>query len=133
MRLELVDWLIIVLFFGVSLTIGAVVSKRAGRNAESFFLSGRNMPWWLLGISMVATTFAADTPLLVTDIVRNNGDDPFIHLQVFKEVVQRARRSRTSRMPEPPMTRLLSAHPFCRPYTRLETRARSTIYIPKTL
>jgi SSS family solute:Na+ symporter len=61
------------LFFGVSLTIGAVVSKRAGRNAESFFLSGRNMPWWLLGISMVATTFAADTPLLVTDIVRNNG------------------------------------------------------------
>ncbi len=73
MHLTLIDWLIILLFFGISLAIGAVVSKRAGRSAESFFLSGRNMPWWLLGVSMVATTFAADTPLLVTDIVRNNG------------------------------------------------------------
>ncbi len=73
MQLTRIDWLIVLLFFAVSLIIGAWVSKRAGRNAESFFLSGRNMPWWLLGISMVATTFAADTPLLVTDIVRNHG------------------------------------------------------------
>ncbi len=73
MRLELVDWVIIFLFFAAALTIGAVVSRRAGSNASEFFLSGRHMPWWLLGFSMVATTFAADTPLLVTNIVRNNG------------------------------------------------------------
>lgn len=73
MNLAAIDWAVIGLFLGISLLIGVVVSRRAGRDAESFFLSGRNMPWWLLGASMVATTFAADTPLLVTDIVRNNG------------------------------------------------------------
>ena len=53
--------------------IGVFASKTAGKNAKEFFLSGRNMPWWLLGVSMVATTFSADTPNLVTDIVRKNG------------------------------------------------------------
>jgi len=73
MNLNTLDWLIIFGFFAVSLAIGLYASKRAGKNSTEFFLSGRNMPWWLLGISMVATTFAADTPNLVTDIVRKNG------------------------------------------------------------
>ena len=73
MNLGTIDWIIIILFFVITMTIGLLVSKRAGRSAEDFFLSGRNMPWWLLGVSMVATTFSADTPNLVTDIVRQNG------------------------------------------------------------
>ena len=73
MQLELIDWLIIASFILISLGIGTYVSRRSGSNAETFFLSGRNMPWWLLGTSMVATTFSADTPNLVTNIVRTNG------------------------------------------------------------
>jgi len=73
MVLELIDWLIIGAFFVVALVIGVAVAKRAGSSSSEFFLSGRNMPWWLLGMSMVATTFATDTPNLVTDIVRQNG------------------------------------------------------------
>lgn len=53
--------------------IGIIASRKAGRSAQDFFLSGREMPWWLLGVSMVATTFSADTPNLVTDIIRKNG------------------------------------------------------------
>ena len=68
-----IDWAIIISFFSISLFIGVWVSKRAGSSSSEFFLSGRNMPWWLLGVSMVATTFSTDTPNLVTDIVRNNG------------------------------------------------------------
>ena len=67
------DYIIIVAFFAITLTIGIVVSKKSGKNSSEYFLSGRNMPWWLLGFSMVATTFSTDTPNLVTDIVRNNG------------------------------------------------------------
>ncbi len=73
MVLSTIDWLIIASFFLVSLIIGLMVSARAGKSSSEFFLSGRNMPWWLLGVSMVATTFSADTPNLVTDIVRNHG------------------------------------------------------------
>ncbi len=73
MLLELLDWSIIVLFFVIILSIGYLSSKKAGESSENFFLSGRKMPWWLLGTSMVATTFSTDTPNLVTDIVRNNG------------------------------------------------------------
>ena len=73
MQLENLDWLIISTFFIISLVIGVLVSKKSGKNVTEFFLSGRKMPWWLLGISMVATTFSADTPNLVTDIVRTNG------------------------------------------------------------
>lgn len=73
MTLSNTDWIIIASFFVVWLLIGFLTSKRAGKNPEEFFLSGRNMPWWLLGVSMVATTFSADTPNLVTDIVRKNG------------------------------------------------------------
>lgn len=73
MILEAVDWGFVVGFFILSLAIGLAVSRKAGRSSSEFFLSGRNMPWWLLGISMVATTFSSDTPNLVTDIVRQNG------------------------------------------------------------
>ncbi len=73
MQLEPVDWALVALFFVAALSIGAIVSRQAGKNSSEFFLSGRHMPWWLLGFSMVATTFAADTPLLVTNIVRKNG------------------------------------------------------------
>ena len=73
MQLATIDWIIILLFFAVSLGIGIYVSKTSGKSANDFFLSGRNMPWWLLGLSMVATTFSTDTPNLVTDIVRTNG------------------------------------------------------------
>jgi solute:Na+ symporter, SSS family len=73
MHLSALDWTLIVAYFGLTLAIGLSVSRRAGQSAAEFFLSSRNMPWWLLGISMVATTFSADTPNLVTDIVRQNG------------------------------------------------------------
>lgn len=73
MILDQLDWAIIVAFFVVTLVIGLWVSRKAGSSTSEFFLSGRNMPWWLLGVSMVATTFSADTPNLVTDIVRQNG------------------------------------------------------------
>lgn len=73
MHLQLIDWIIIILFFIVSTVIGIWATKRASKNSTEFFLSGRNMPWYLLGFSMVATTFSVDTPNLVTDIVRQNG------------------------------------------------------------
>nr|MBS0037176.1 Na+:solute symporter [Saprospiraceae bacterium] len=73
MNLSVLDIAIITAFFVLTLVIGLVTAKKAGRGFKEYFLSGRNMPWWLLGISMVATTFSADTPNLVTDIVRNNG------------------------------------------------------------
>jgi solute:Na+ symporter, SSS family len=60
-------------YLGVTLLVGVVAARRAGRNTSEYFLSGRHMPWWLLGTSMVATTFSTDTPNLVTDIVRQNG------------------------------------------------------------
>ena len=73
MLLSTLDWGIIIAFFIISLGIGLWTARSAGKSVNDFFLSGRNMPWWLLGISMVATTFSADTPNLVTDIVRTNG------------------------------------------------------------
>lgn len=72
-NLSTLDITIIITFFVITLCIGIWVSKQAGKNSTEFFLSGRNMPWWLLGVSMVATTFAADTPGLVTELVRTNG------------------------------------------------------------
>ncbi len=67
------DYTIILSFFSITLFIGLYVSKKSGKNSTEYFLSGRTMPWWLLGVSMVATTFSTDTPNLVTDIVRTNG------------------------------------------------------------
>ncbi|MCR9016228.1 sodium:solute symporter family protein [Aquiflexum gelatinilyticum] len=73
MNISFIDWAIIAAFFIISMLIGVFASRTAGASAKEFFLSGRNMPWWLLGVSMVATTFSADTPNLVTDIVRKQG------------------------------------------------------------
>ncbi len=71
--LNTLDYVIIFGFFAITLSIGLYVSKSSGKSSAEYFLSGRTMPWWLLGISMVATTFSTDTPNLVTDIVRTNG------------------------------------------------------------
>ena len=73
MIIETIDWLIIAIYFLVALAVGVWSSKKAGTDTQSFFLADRNMPWWLLGISMVATTFSTDTPNLVTDLVRQKG------------------------------------------------------------
>tara|TARA_R110000850_G_scaffold268138_1_gene399413 strand:- start:8200 stop:9924 length:1725 start_codon:yes stop_codon:yes gene_type:complete len=73
MVLSALDYAILLGFFTISIIIGIVVAKQSGKNTESFFLSGRNMPWWLLGISMVATTFAADTPNFVAGVIREDG------------------------------------------------------------
>ena len=73
MTLSSLDWIIVGVYFAVSLAVGVWASKQAGEDTKSFFLAGRNMPWWLLGVSMVATTFSTDTPNLVTDLVRQNG------------------------------------------------------------
>lgn len=73
MNLSNFDWTIIGLYFLFTLAVGIAVSRKAGNSTQEFFLSGRNMPWWLLGVSMVATTFSADTPNLVTGLVRENG------------------------------------------------------------
>lgn len=69
----MLDYGFIIVFFSLVLGIGVYVSKKSGSSSSEFFLSGRTMPWWLLGISMVATTFSTDTPNLVTDLVRTTG------------------------------------------------------------
>lgn len=68
-----IDYLIIILYFIFSFSIAIYYSKRASKDTNEFFLSGRNLPWYLAGLSMVATTFAADTPLAVTELVVKNG------------------------------------------------------------
>ena len=73
MTLSTLDWTIVGAYFTISLVVGIWASKQAGQDTKSFFLAGRNMPWWLLGVSMVATTFSTDTPNLVTDLVRQDG------------------------------------------------------------
>ena len=71
--MDFLDYVIVILYFLFSVSIALIYSKRAGKSTNDFFLSGRNLPWYLAGISMVATTFAADTPLAVTELVANNG------------------------------------------------------------
>src|SRR6202165_5366195 len=73
MRLTFADWLIVGLYFAFNVAIGLYYKRRASRSTSEFFLSGRNVPSWLAGTSMVATTFAADTPLAVTGMVARNG------------------------------------------------------------
>ena len=73
MVLQALDWWIIGIFFIILLAIGWVASQSASKNTSEYFLGGRSMPWWLLGISMVATTFSADTPNLVAGLVREGG------------------------------------------------------------
>lgn len=71
--MHIIDWTIIAVYFVLSAVIGLYFARRAGKSIHEFFLSGRNLPWWLAGTSMVATTFAADTPLAVTELVARNG------------------------------------------------------------
>src|SRR6478609_8941166 len=73
MTLTIVDWLVIAAYFVLNLAIGLYYARRARGSTTDFFLSGRSVPWWLAGTSMVATTFAADTPLVVTKLVADNG------------------------------------------------------------
>ncbi|MBA3899210.1 MAG: Na+:solute symporter [Bacteroidetes bacterium] len=73
MSLEFIDWLLIVSFFIISLVIGLIFKNKASGSMNDFFLGGRNLPWYVAGISMVATTFAADTPLAVTELVGLHG------------------------------------------------------------
>jgi SSS family transporter len=73
MNFSTLDWTFVIAFFAISLGIGLWSARSSGKDASEFFLSGRNMPWWLLGVSMVATTFSADTPNLVTGLVRESG------------------------------------------------------------
>ncbi len=73
MKLTVVDWIIVAAYFAFNLAIGFYYKSKAGKDISEFFLSGRNVPWWLAGTSMVATTFAADTPLAVTGMVARNG------------------------------------------------------------
>src|SRR5688500_12043526 len=71
--MQLLDWVIIAAYFVLSAGIGLAYTKKAGESVSEFFVSGRSLPWWLAGTSMVATTFAADTPLAVTGMVASNG------------------------------------------------------------
>ncbi len=73
MTFESIDWAVLAVYFVLTLAIGFWAARRAGKSSTEFFLSGRSMPWWLLGLSMVATTFSTDTPNLVTDITRTGG------------------------------------------------------------
>lgn len=73
MQLTAADWLVMAAYGLVALGVGLYFARRAGQNTDEFFLAGRKLPWWLLGTSMVATTFSTDTPNLVTDMVRTGG------------------------------------------------------------
>jgi solute:Na+ symporter, SSS family len=73
MRLTLADWSVVALYFLFNIAVGLYYKSRASQDTAEFFLSGRKVPWWLAGTSMVATTFAADTPLVVTGLVARNG------------------------------------------------------------
>src|SRR6266511_2231561 len=73
MRLNTIDWIVLALYGAVCVAIGLAVMRRASQGRHEFFLSGRRLPWWLLGVSLVATTFSTDTPNLVTDLVRTGG------------------------------------------------------------
>jgi Na+/proline symporter len=73
MQLTLIDWIVIAIYFIFNLAVGLYLRKKATQSVSDFFISGRNVTWWLAGTSMVATTFAADTPLVVTGLVAKNG------------------------------------------------------------
>jgi solute:Na+ symporter, SSS family len=73
MHLQIIDWIIVAIILVICFAPALFMGRRAGKNTSEFFVSGRAVPWWLAGLSMVATTFSSDTPNLVTDIVRRNG------------------------------------------------------------
>jgi Na+/proline symporter len=71
--LGIVDWSIVAGYCVLAIGIGAWMSRRATRNVDEYFVAGRSLPWWVAGTSMVATSFAADTPLAISQIVRTQG------------------------------------------------------------
>src|SRR5665213_3654647 len=73
MHLTSLDWIILVLSLAVTLVPAILLARRAGRNTTEFFAAGRQAPWWLIGVSLVATTFSTDTPNLITGFVRGQG------------------------------------------------------------
>ena len=73
MQLEIIDWLIVAAYLIFALGVGIFFMGRAGKSSEQYYLAGRSLPWWILGTSMVATTFAADTPLAITEMSRSKG------------------------------------------------------------
>jgi Na+/proline symporter len=73
MELSFIDWLIVGVYLAITLGIGLFFRQRASQSLADYFVSGRSLPWWIAGTSMVATTFAADTPLAVTSLVAKNG------------------------------------------------------------
>jgi len=73
MHLQLIDWFIVLLTLALCFFPALFFGKRASKDTSEFFVSGRSVPWWLAGLSMVATTFSSDTPNLVTDMVRREG------------------------------------------------------------
>jgi Na+/proline symporter len=72
-QLNVTDWVVVALYATIVVVVGLVFARRAGKGLVEYFLSGRQLPWWLLGTSMVATTFSTDTPNLVADLVRTGG------------------------------------------------------------
>ena len=73
MQLTSLDWMVVAAYGVIAVTVGLYFTRRAGSDTNEFFLAGRSLPWWLVGTSMVATTFSTDTPNLVTDLVRSGG------------------------------------------------------------
>ncbi|GBD93830.1 sodium/glucose cotransporter [bacterium BMS3Abin05] len=73
MHLQMIDWVLLISYFVLAIVIGSLFTKKAGKSLTDYFVSGRSLPWWLAGTSMVATTFAADTPLAVAGMVANHG------------------------------------------------------------
>ena len=73
LQLTSLDWIVVAIYFAMNIAIGFYFRSRAGASLSDYFLSGRDVPWWLAGTSMVATTFAADTPLAVTGLVARGG------------------------------------------------------------
>jgi SSS family solute:Na+ symporter len=102
-HLTTLDWIVIVVSLIAAFLPVPLLAKRAGKNTAEFFTSGRSAPWWLIGVSMVATTFSTDTPNLVTNFVRENGvannvpahgDDDGLLLRAVVAAVRRADRPR---------------------------------------
>ena len=71
--LHAIDYVIIGVYFAFAIVVGIYFSRRASRSPEDFFLGGRSLPWWAIGVSMVATSFASDTPLFITELIREDG------------------------------------------------------------
>ena len=71
--LHAIDYVIVGAYFVFAIAVGLFFSRRASRSPEDFFLGGRSLPWWAIGISMVASSFASDTPLVITELIREHG------------------------------------------------------------